>query len=98
MKRYSPHGDDADLALRIAGLLASMRERRGISQEALAVELGHVQSFVSRLETGQRRVTVAEMLQFASALDIPFSEVAQELEHIWSEHVRTESIWRREQP
>jgi len=82
----------------IARLLTELRESKGVSQAALAIELGHDQSFVSRLENGQRRVTAAELLEWAAALDISFSDLAHELAAIWKEHVETPSIWKRERP
>lgn len=88
--------DDAELERRIAHLAAQLRERRGVSQAALAEELGHDQSFVSKVEHGERRMTVAELLRWAEALGISFTELSRELHAVWSELVKTESIWERE--
>lgn len=88
--------DRDELERRIAELAASLRDRRGISQTALAEELGHDQSFVSKVEHGQRRITVAELLRWAEALGTPFSELSRELQIVWSDLVKTESIWERE--
>jgi transcriptional regulator with XRE-family HTH domain len=92
--RSSTHDDE--LERRIAHLAAQLRERRGMSQAALAAELGHDQSFVSRIEHGQRRMTVAELLRWAEALGTSFTELSRELRGVWSELVKTESIWQRE--
>jgi transcriptional regulator with XRE-family HTH domain len=89
---------DSVLGTRVGAMLARMRERAGFSQDALAVALGHDQSFVSRIERGERRVTVVEMLRFAAALGVTFEGLVDELEGIWAEDVHTESIWRRERP
>ena len=85
-----------DVERRIAELAAQLRQRRGLSQAALAEELGHDQSFVSKIERAQRRMTVAELLRWAEALGTPFSELAGELQIVWSDLVETESIWERE--
>jgi transcriptional regulator with XRE-family HTH domain len=91
-----PSTGDAELERRIAQLAAQLRERRGISQTALAEELGHDQSFVSKIEHGQRRMTVAELLRWSEALGTSFTELSRELRRVWSELVKTESIWQRE--
>jgi transcriptional regulator with XRE-family HTH domain len=96
----SPHRASSreldDLEARIAELAAELRQRRGISQAALAEELGHDQSFVSKVEHRQRRMTVGELLHWAEALGITFAELSRELESVWTELVETQSIWERE--
>lgn len=47
------------------------RERRGLSQEELASEMGLGQRAISELENGKRRLAVAEVPQLASTLDVP---------------------------
>lgn len=52
-------------------LIAFLIERRkaaGLSQEELAAKLGEYQSFVARMESGQRRVDVVEFLSLAAIL------------------------------
>ena len=52
-------------------LIAFLIERRkaaGLTQTELADRLGEYQSFIARLESGQRRVDVVEFLALAEAL------------------------------
>jgi len=49
-------------------LLIAKREAAGMTQADLAARLGEYQSFVARLESGQRRVDVVEFLELAEAL------------------------------
>ena len=49
-------------------LLIEKREAAGLTQSDLATRLGEYQSFVARLESGQRRVDVVEFLDLAEAL------------------------------
>jgi transcriptional regulator with XRE-family HTH domain len=48
--------------------LRRARKRAGLSQERVAERLGEHQSFVSRYETGERRLDVVEFLAVAEAL------------------------------
>jgi transcriptional regulator with XRE-family HTH domain len=52
----------------LIGLLIERREALGMTQTQLADRLGEYQSFVARLESGQRRVDVVEFLELADAL------------------------------
>ena len=52
----------------LIGLLIERREALGMTQTQLADRLGEYQSFVARLESGQRRVDVVEFLELAEAL------------------------------
>jgi transcriptional regulator with XRE-family HTH domain len=52
----------------LIGLLIQKREAAGMTQADLAARLGEYQSFVARLESGQRRIDVVEFLDLADAL------------------------------
>jgi transcriptional regulator with XRE-family HTH domain len=52
----------------LIGVLARARRRAGIGQVELAERLKKSQSFVSRVETGERRVDVIEFCAIAHAL------------------------------
>lgn len=59
----------------LAGWLTRLREEKGVSQEALGVQLGKGQSDIAKIENGSRRVGVIEMLSWMCALDIPFERL-----------------------
>jgi transcriptional regulator with XRE-family HTH domain len=50
-------------------LLREMRLRHGLTQEEVAERLGNHQSFVSKYEGGERRLSVIEFVHVARALD-----------------------------
>jgi transcriptional regulator with XRE-family HTH domain len=52
----------------LIALLIQKREAAGMTQADLADRLGEYQSFVARLESGQRRIDVVEFLDIAEAL------------------------------
>ncbi|MDN7629698.1 helix-turn-helix domain-containing protein [Burkholderia cenocepacia] len=54
---------------RIATLLADLRKARGMLQQDVADRLGRPQAFVSKVESGVRRLDVVELLDFLRVLD-----------------------------
>jgi transcriptional regulator with XRE-family HTH domain len=68
------------------GLLRETRESQRVSQAALAAKLGLPQTFVSKCETGVRRLDVVELHAWLSALNVNFSTFLKLLERRWSAH------------
>ena len=54
----------------LISLLIQKREAAGLTQADLAAQLGEYQSFVARLESGQRRIDVVEFLELADAVGL----------------------------
>lgn len=52
----------------LVDLIVTKREAAGLTQAQLAEKLGEYQSFVARLESGQRRIDVVEFLELAVIL------------------------------
>ena len=61
-------------------LLVKARQNAGLTQVALAKKLGRPQSFVSKFETGERRLDVVEFLDVARALAVDPNHIINELE------------------
>ena len=63
-------------------VLTQARKRAGLSQVELAARLAKAQSFVSRVETGERRVDVVEFCAIARAMNVDphllFAEVLKQ--------------------
>lgn len=60
------------------GFIASARKAAGITQVELAARLGKPQSFVSKVERGERRIDVIEFCQVAEALGRDPAEMLRE--------------------
>jgi transcriptional regulator with XRE-family HTH domain len=61
-------------------LLRELREQAGLSQKQLAEKLGvGSQSFIAKIEGGERRVDVIELLDIAAALNVDISAIAEKL-------------------
>ncbi len=68
----------SDTYSRFLKLMKQSRVKSGLTQIDLAKRLGRPQSFVSKCESGERRVDVAEFLAFCKAIQIdPVSIVRQ---------------------
>jgi transcriptional regulator with XRE-family HTH domain len=59
--------------------LVAERKSLGLSQEALAARLDRQQHYISRYETGDRRLAVAEFADVAVALGLAPGELIREL-------------------
>jgi len=60
--------------------LREAREAAGLTQEQLALRLGLGQSFVSKVERGERRLDVVELGAVCAALGVPLVEFVGGLE------------------
>ena len=63
----------------LVAMLIEARERAGMTQTDLANRLGEYQSFVARLESGQRRVDVVELIELAGILGFDAPSMVQAL-------------------
>jgi transcriptional regulator with XRE-family HTH domain len=71
------HSDDYRTLLAV---VRQLRESAGFTQATLAAQLGRPQSWVSKVETGERRLDVAELRQVCVALGIDLSDMIREWE------------------
>lgn len=61
-------------------LLREIRQEADLRQEDVAEQLGRPQSFVSKYESGERRLDVLELRDVCEALGITLVEFARRLE------------------
>jgi ribosome-binding protein aMBF1 (putative translation factor) len=59
---------------RLVKRLREAREAAGLTQVEVAAKLRRPQSFVSTLESGERRIDVIELLQLAKLYGVPIGE------------------------
>lgn len=78
---------------KLGELIADWRRRAGLTQERLAAAMGTQQTTVSKLEAGQYRMSVAQLLEILDICNLRLKDVAFEIE----ETVRdsTAPIWER---
>lgn len=63
----STHHEDYQL---LVSMLRETRERDGVPQTQLATRLGTTQTFVSKVERGERRLDVVELIEVFEALGV----------------------------
>lgn len=61
-------------------LLRQIRQEAGLRQIDLAKRLEQPQSYVSKYESGERRLDLLELLQICEALGIPLSKFVRRFE------------------
>ena len=54
----------------LLALIRDLRERAGVTQLALAESLGNTQTFISKIERGERRIDVVELIEICEALGV----------------------------
>ena len=66
--------------LELQSLLRELREKAGLRQQDVADAVGEPQSFVSKYETGERRLDILELRAICTALGISLSSFVKRLE------------------
>lgn len=70
--------------LRALGLaVRALRDRRGVSQEAFALQVGVHRTYVGAIERGERNIGVLTLRVLAHGLDIELSALIAEAERIY---------------
>ena len=61
--------------IEVVALIRKARERNGLTQHDLAKLLGRAQSYVSKVETCERRLDYIELLEMCRAIGIALADV-----------------------
>lgn len=81
---YSVNGMNVDANRTCGKCLSQIRREQGITQVELAKKLRVSQSFISKVETGERSLRVYEQFAYAEALGITVGVLVQRLEAVLS--------------
>jgi transcriptional regulator with XRE-family HTH domain len=65
--------------LKLRQRLRAVREERGVTQQVMATKLEKPQSFVSKYESGERRLDVIEFAEVCALLDVDAAIFLKEL-------------------
>jgi transcriptional regulator with XRE-family HTH domain len=69
-------------------LMVAARERAGLTQTDVAARLGRPQSFVSKYESGERRLDLVEFIKICNALGVESQAIVVETERWMREGAR----------
>jgi transcriptional regulator with XRE-family HTH domain len=79
----------------LLSVLEEARTKQGLLQRDLGKKMGKPQSFISKVERGERRIDPAELVDFCFALGINPSDIIQELAAIPSENTTSKKVRKR---
>jgi transcriptional regulator with XRE-family HTH domain len=65
--------------------LLQTRKKAGLTQEEVAKRLGKPQSYISKCQSGERRVDIIELRAICEAMEIPLHKFTRQLESKLSE-------------
>jgi len=60
-------------------LLIYHRKKTGITQKKLSEALGKPQSYISKYETGERRIDIIELIDICNELGLPFHDLIKDI-------------------
>jgi len=66
--------------VKLQKLLIQTREKAGLTQTALAGKLKRPQSFVSKYETGERRLDLVELAEICKAMEVSLVDFVKKFE------------------
>ena len=69
-----------NLAASLGNLLRELRQKKGISQEALAADSDLDRTYISMVERGERMPTIRTLFKISRGLDIKPSGILRDLE------------------
>ncbi|KAF0248440.1 MAG: DNA-binding protein [bacterium] len=76
-------------------VLLEERIKQGLLQKDLGSKMGKPQSFISKVERGERRIDPAELVDICVALGIDPAEVIQKIAAIPSENSSSKKLRKR---
>lgn len=79
VRRPTSPGHKDDRYMAFIGLLKTHREKLNLSQQEIADRLGWHQQYVSRIELGERRLDVVELVDYAEALGADLNELVAQI-------------------
>jgi transcriptional regulator with XRE-family HTH domain len=83
MARLGTTNDRAYLEKRaFARVLMTLRDERGLTQEALAFDSGYHPKYISLLERGKYNPSLTTILEIANALDISGADLVRRVESL----------------
>lgn len=64
----------------LIGLLKDLRLKSGMTQAALAEAIGHSQSYISDIESGEKRLDLIQLRDYCSACGVPLVSFVKRFE------------------
>lgn len=65
---------------RLMKMLATARKSKGLTQQQLAEQIGENQNFISKYESGERKLDFLEVAAISRPIDFNFANAVREIE------------------
>ena len=73
----------------LQNLLKNVRQEAGLNQEALAALIDEPQSFISKYESGERRLDIIELWYICHKLGLDLAQFSERLEQVLEQYAET---------
>ena len=70
-----PSRREQEIQKRFGAQMRKLRQKRGLSQEGLALACGLDRTYVGSVERGERNISLINIYAIASALGVPVKEI-----------------------
>jgi len=85
--------DKPFLDIEVSKWLSSLRDAAGLSQEALASQIGKSQSYIAKIESGAQRILLQDAIEWAGALCVTPKDFSRGVREIYKQTTSV-SMWK----
>tara|TARA_R110002020_G_scaffold475962_2_gene714995 strand:+ start:5146 stop:5427 length:282 start_codon:yes stop_codon:yes gene_type:complete len=84
---------NTNIELKLAKHLQQLREEKGLSQESLGLQLQKGQSDIAKIESGKKRITVIDLLNWAQVLGISIDRLNGIISDLYLNSENKKTFW-----
>lgn len=70
---------NSQLLVKFGNKVREIRQKKGFSQEALALKAGVHRTYIGMIERGEKNITLENIEKISNALDVPLSKLFENI-------------------